>query len=149
MEDSAKIKMRITKEAYFKLLHCQKVPPEIGGVLVGCKMIVDTVVLDIGIAQPIIIGIRYKPNTKYLNEQLSLLNNRGKVFMGMFHTHACQWDSLSDADIQYIKVIMSKMPIGFEQLFFPVVFPGIGVKSYIAERENLQIKIREDKIELV
>lgn len=141
--------MRIKKEAYYKLLKCQQVPPEIGGILVGSKKIVDTVVFDVSQVHSIGVGIRYKPNTKYLNEQLFMFDNKGKAFMGMFHTHAYQWESLSNADVQYIRTIMNKMPIGIDELFFPIVFPSKKIKSYIAKRGKYQIEIYEDEIELV
>ena len=67
----------------------------------------------------------------------------------MFHTHLPQWDSLSNTDIHYIKKIMKAMPTEIEWLYFPIVYPSINIRSYIARKLKEEIIIVEDKIEIV
>lgn len=141
--------MKIKKELYNQLINCPAVPPELGGILAGDDEMIDTVVMDSGIQNPLQNGIKYITNTEYLNDQLSLLIDEGKRFWGMFHTHANQWDSLSNADMEYIKMIMNSMPSKIEKLFFPVVYPGLCIKAYIAQRENGETTIHNDEIELI
>lgn len=95
--------MLISKEAYNKLINCPKVPPEVGGILMGIDSKVDTVILDEGIKTAHDPAIKYIPNVKNLNKWILTLNKQGKEFLGIFHTHAHQWTTLSNADIYYYR----------------------------------------------
>lgn len=141
--------MLISKEAYDKLINCPKVPPEVGGILMGIDSKVDTVILDEGIKKAGETGIKYIPNVRNLNTWISILNKQGKEFLGIFHTHAHQWTTLSNADIYYIEKIMNAMSDEMKCLYFPVVYPREKVKLYKAQKKDLQIIIDNDKIELV
>lgn len=143
------LKLLITKEAYNKLIDCPKVPPETGGVLLGFNSIVDTVVFDVGRNRANTSIINYIPNVKFLNECISIFCSQGKDFFGIFHTHACQWDSLSSADIHYIKNIMNAMPTEIEHLYFPIVYPEKCVKPYKVSRYPNMFMIREETIKLI
>jgi proteasome lid subunit RPN8/RPN11 len=139
----------ISKEAYNKLINCPKVPPEVGGILMGIDSKVDTVILDEGIKTAHDPAIKYIPNVKNLNKWILTLNKQGKEFLGIFHTHAHQWTTLSNADIYYIEKIMNTMSDEIKYLYFPVVYPGEKVTSYKAQKKDLHIIINNEKIELV
>lgn len=139
----------ITKKAYCKLINSPKVPPETGGILLGCNSIVDTVVFDVGRNAANDSTIKYIPNVKFLNECISNFCSHGKEFLGMFHTHAYQWDSLSGADMYYIKNIMNAMPTEIKFLYFPIVYPGKYIKVYKALRNSVPHIISDEKIKLV
>lgn len=142
------LEVKIKKNIYNMLINCHQVPPELGGLLLGTDSIIDLVVFDSGINNNS-DGIRYVPNTIFLNKCLLIYSRQEKKFWGMFHTHACQWDSLSNSDIQYIETIMRAMSVEKESLYFPIVFPGNTVKSYKAKNEGAQIIIVNDKIEII
>lgn len=141
--------MLIKKATYNKLINCPKIPPEVGGILFGNDVIVDTVIFDLKRNQPIDLETNYIPNVEYLNLQISIFIKKGKDFLGMFHTHLPQWDSLSNIDIHYIKKIMKAMPAEIKWLYFPIVYPSINIRSYIARKLKEEIIIVEDKIEIV
>lgn len=141
--------MLITKEAYNKLINCPKVPPETGGVLLGFNSIIDTVVFDVEKNKANTSIINYIPNVKFLNECISVSCGQGKDFFGMFHTHASQWDSLSSADMHYIKNIMDAMPTEIKFLYFPIVYPGKCVKPYKVLKNPNTLMIREEMIKLI
>lgn len=144
-----RLKLLISKDAYDKLINCPKVPPEIGGILMGTDSKIDTVILDKGIKKNDDTGIKYIPNVRNLNKWISILNKQGKEFLGIFHTHAHQWATLSNADISYIERIMNAMSDEMRCLYFPIVYPREKVKSYKAQKKDLQIIIENEEIKLV
>lgn len=142
--------MLIKKNAYYKLVNnCPHVPPETGGILMGVDSIIDTIIFDPGRKGANDSTIKYIPDAIFLNKCLSILHSHGKKFLGMFHTHAHQWDYLSKADISYIEKIMETMPTEIEILYFPIVYPKEYVKSYKATKNFSQIIISSEEIELL
>ena len=75
--------MIIKKSAYNELINCKKVPPELGGILIGNAFVIDTVIFDIEKN-----NLNYTPNVDYLNSLIENNEIKGKHFWGMFHTHA-------------------------------------------------------------
>ena len=67
----------------------------------------------------------------------------------MFHTHAYQWDSLSGADIYYIKNIMDAMSAKIKFLYFPIVYPGKYIKVYKALKNSVPFIMSDEKIQFV
>ncbi len=141
--------MLITKEVFNKLINCPVVPPEVGGILLGNSSIIDIVIFDSGIKEPGDSGIKYIPDVKFLNRCISYYSKQEKEFLGMFHTHAPQWEDLSIDDIQYIKSVMNAMPSENECLYFPLVFPGENIKAYKAQKKSFQIIISNEEIKLI
>lgn len=131
--------MIIKKSAYNELINCKKVPPELGGILIGNAFVIDTVIFDIEKN-----NLNYTPNVDYLNSLIENNEIKGKHFWGMFHTHAEQWGEFSGEDIKYINVIMRAMPVKY--LYFPLVFPEKKiVKSFKAVKKKDQIIIVLEK----
>ena len=140
--------MKIKSKVYEKLIGCPKVPPEMVGILAGRNSIIDDVIFDIGKTE-CRAGITYVPDVKFLNLCLLNLYHAQKGLLGIFHTHAYIWDSLSYEDKMYIDTIMRAMPPEIDLLYFPLVFPGCSVKSFKAIRDKSQIRIMEDKIKVL
>lgn len=58
------LELLITKETFNRLINCPRVPPEIGGILMGNSSIIDTVIFDSGIRAPSSSGIKYVPGQR-------------------------------------------------------------------------------------
>ena len=82
---------------------------------------------------------------EYLNKSIEENVIKGKYFLGIFHTHAEEWASLSNEDIEYINVIMDVMPMKVKYLYFPIVFPGKNIKSFKAMRKKEGVMITLEK----
>ena len=136
--------MILTKLVYDQLLNCSKVPPEIGGILGSRDKIVNKVIFDKGISTA--NDCVYIPNVYQLNQLILQWSKMKITFSGMFHTHADQWSAFSMDDIRYIRTILISMPATINELYFPIVFPGRMLKSYIARRRGKDVDIIEDSI---
>lgn len=140
--------MKILEDVYDQLLRLFEVPPECGGIMGSHNGdVISEIIIDKGISTH--IECAYTPNIIYLNQALSEWAERGIIFKGMFHTHAPQWSTLSEKDEEYIISIISAMPSYINQLFFPIIFPRIGIKGYKVVREFGEIKIVNESIEVI
>lgn len=140
--------MIITKNIYTKLLNCPRVPPECGGIIgSGHGNVITHVVFDKGC--PPDAGIMYIPNTQFLNQTIKKWEKRGIKFRGIFHTHAPQWADLSNDDKVYIIDILNALPPSIEFLYFPLVFPDMQIKNYIARKNENAFDIVDDDIEII
>lgn len=139
--------MIIKEEIYNQLLKCPPVPPEIGGLLGGKDLIVNTVLFDKGLEKK--TGIKYVPDINFLNECISRWYDEGINFYGIFHSHLQKWSTLSSDDEKYIEAIMNAMPKEIESLVFPLVFPGVAVVSYKAIKNKLNVCIIKDDINII
>lgn len=123
---------------------------EIGGILGSSK---DGIVTDIVADLPSnTVGCRfeYYPNIKFLNAQIEEWAENGKDFLGLFHTHFSGSDNLSDADKEYIRVIMISAKDIIQYLYFPVfTLPDNELNVYKAHFEGEKIIINKDKLEIV
>lgn len=139
--------MIIRRNIYCQLLQCPKVPPEIGGILGGEDGIISMAMFDKGKMQD--TGIKYIPNTKFLNN--CIYNWKGKKisFYGFFHTHSPQWPNLSGDDKRYIETIMNSMPDEIETLYFPVVIPKDRILSFRAAKGQSNVYIIKDDIKII
>lgn len=91
----------------------------------------------------------YIPNTQFLNETIEEWKWRGIKFRGIFHTHTPQWAELSNEDRVYIIDILKAMPCSMESLYFPLVFPKMQIKNYIAQKNENAFDIVDDDIEII
>ena len=109
--------------------------------------ILSEIVFDEGVSAS--NNCTYSPNIIYLNKILTEWAVNEIRFEGVFHTHAPQWSTLSKQDENYIIYIYSTMPSYIKCLYFPIVFPGIGVRSYKAVRVCNEIKVVDDDVEII
>ena len=140
--------MKITEEIRTQLLNCPIVPPECGGIIGSDRgEIITHVFLDQGC--PPEAGVMYIPDTQLLNQTIEQWRASGIQFRGIFHTHAPQWAELSNEDRVYITDIVNAMPPETDWLYFPLVFPGIRIKSHIARKNGSTVDIVDDDIEII
>lgn len=140
--------MKIKEEIYLQLLACPTVPPECGGII-GSKngeIITHAIFDNYNKADE---GIVYIPNTQFLNQTIKKWAKCGIKFLGIFHTHAPQWPTLSNGDKVYIIDILNAMPATIQFLYFPLVFPGEKIKNYIAKKNGNTVNIVDDDIEII
>ncbi len=110
---------------------------------------IDRVVLDIchnEFKKP----YSYSPNVDYLNDKIKEWQNDNISFMGIFHTHLANANTLSVDDTEYIMQIMSAMPDVIEYLFFPIyVLPKKELICYRAVKYNDSIIIEFDETKVI
>lgn len=107
------------------------VPPEAGAILgKQDNDIIGAFEFDLGFPQ--YENAQYIPNTDFLNTVISEWASTGVRFCGIAHSHPTGQDTLSSGDIEYIEHIMRAMPESIKQLYFPLVFPGEKMVSFIA-----------------
>lgn len=138
--------IKVTKKVYDEMINCPEIPPETGGILGSSDgKIIDCVIKDKGRSRN--NKAIYIPNTEFFNKCLSEWEEKGIKFRGIFHTHLKVWPQLSNDDITYIRRIVNSMPSEKENYFFPIVFPGEKIKSYIAGKKKGCFFIVEDNVE--
>lgn len=135
--------LKIASDIYLSLISLPLVPPEMGGIIgerngIVCKFFADS-------AAQTTDRLEYQPNVELLNRVIADWEKENVRFCGIFHTHDLAQVSLSTADLHYIKQVMMSLPKTYKKLCFPLIFPGIGVRMFVAKREKRGILIREDK----
>ena len=138
--------MIINKNTYDELLHSIKpYPPETGGILGGKNKVVSEFFLDDGIPSQRICS--YYPAVKALNKKIKEWQLRNIDFLGMFHLHFYDVDTLSKGDREYILKIMKHMPQKIDELFFPIiVLPKYEMVSYAAKKISGEYFITKDVV---
>lgn len=139
--------MKISQKIYEQLLRLPKVPPETGGILGSKHGVIDKMIPDSS-RLSFSNGI-YVPNVAFLNHCIEKWMQEKITFQGIFHTHALNWPELSTDDKAYIMEIMRVMPTTVTKLYFPLVFPSDFITAYLAVKENGQILIKKDVLEIV
>lgn len=92
----------------------------------------------------------YTPNIKFFNQRIDKWQKEKKCFMGIFHTHFYNIETLSKEDIKYINAIMKAMPYEVNSLFFPIyTLPQHKMICYEATREENNISIKNDILEII
>lgn len=123
-------------------------PPEIGGIIGGDRDIVKKHYLDIGVTSD--RACSYTPNVTLLNTIISEWATEGIQFMGIYHTHFYDVQTLSEGDIRYINKILLSMPAGIELLNFPlVVFPSRIMVCFKAIKKSGIVEICKDDLVLI
>ncbi len=137
--------MFIPSEVYQAILAALPlVPPEAGVVLGARDNRIAAFVVDTGI--PKIDRAVYTPRTDYINQVIRQWHEKGIQFCGLAHSHPFGQNSLSRSDIAYIHSIMKALPASVAELYFPLVFPGREIISFVAERRHNEIEIYRDNI---
>lgn len=137
--------MKISSLIYEKLLESPLVPPEIGGIIGGRAFVIDNAVYD----NSNLNSNKYVPNVPFINRVISDWHNSGIEFYGIFHSHAPQWNTLSNVDVIYINKIMKSMPELIKSLLFPLIFPRDKIKWYKAEIVSENVCITEINVEVI
>lgn len=143
--------MKIYREIFEKIIsNLPERTPEIGGILgKNSDNIICETVVDIGMANRS-KQCSYVPNVEKLNEKIKDWNKQDIEFVGIFHTHFWNVETLSDGDKKYIIEIMSAMPKEIKYLYFPiVVIPECKIIPYIAYIENEKITIKRENIKII
>lgn len=121
---------------------------ETGGILGSKNNIINYFIFDKGVCSEN-KGV-YVPNTNILNNNIEYWNINNIKFSGIIHTHFQKVYGLSEADIRYIKRIMSNMPISIDSLYFPLFYPLENkIMSFKAIRNNSEVVILKDNIKVI
>ena len=137
--------MIIKAEIYDQILCAfPAVPPESGCILGVREDSVDCFVHDY--EAPTVDRAIYTPNIEVLNQVIAQWAERGIRFCGLAHSHPHGQESLSSGDVHYINTIMQAMPVSMKYLYFPLVFPGEKMVSFIASRNQRGLYILPDEI---
>lgn len=140
--------MKIRKSIFDAImLQCPLVPPETGGIMGGHGDLITDVFFDTsaGCSEQAI----YCPNVEHLNERIAWWDSQGIEFRGIFHSHPTNQLDLSSRDRDYIIKIVSSMPTGIDELFFPIIIPRQNMYVYCARRKASEILIQADCLEKV
>lgn len=140
--------MVIDRDIYYSILSkLPPVPPETGCVLGAQNGVITTYVYDAGILQCNVAA--YEPQIDVLNHVIMQWSKMDVQFLGIAHSHPNGQTSLSSGDVKYIHSIMNTMPHSVNTLFFPLVFPGDKIISYVALKSSGEVKIIPDNIILI
>ncbi len=140
--------MRIEKRTYNSIIRdAQRFEFETGGIIGSTVDIIDKYAFDEGILSK--CGCTYVPNVDKINSIIESWQLSGIRFQGIYHTHFGGADSLSDADIEYIKSIMEAMPDFVNILNFPVILIPEGMMvNYTVSLNRNNLSIDKDFIQI-
>ena len=137
--------MIIQEKTYHLILESfPNVPPEAGCILGSYNGIICEFVFDAGIPRNDVAI--YTPNIGLVNQIIADWNKQGICFCGLAHSHPQTQKSLSLNDKNYINTIMASMPNSVSKLYFPLVFPGYEIISFVAIKGRKGIEINPDNI---
>ncbi len=141
--------MRICRSIFNEIINIPAdAPPEVGGIIGGNGGIVTDHYLDTGVNSD--IACSYTPDVSLLNTIISEWATKGIQFMGIYHTHFFDVQTLSDGDIRYIEKILLSMPEGVDSLYFPlVIFPRRTMVCFKAIKNLSGIEICSDNLVLI
>ncbi len=90
----------------------------------------------------------YTPNVELLNEIIARWDQC--QFIGFFHSHLNNQNTLSVGDRSYIRQIIRAMPSEIIHLYFPLyVIPENKLYGFKAQRVNDEIIITEDPVNII
>lgn len=140
--------MKIKKAIYDKILNfCPSVPPEAGGIIGQQNGIIGFAEFDSRTVQR--DSAVYVPNVEKLNSVIEKWNNLGIEFVGIFHSHPIDQETLSKDDIEYIKNVFENMPDSITELYFPIVIPKSHIVSFKAIKKNHGVCVENDIIKII
>ncbi len=138
--------MFIYENIYNIILNLPEVPPEYGGIIGGQNDIIKNFVFDSGLATHNYDS--YIPNVSKLNDILNEWHLKNIKFFGLLHTHRNSAETLSCADISYIKKFFQNNM--FEQaLYFPIVIPNEKIICYKAYCSSGDITIQKEHLSII
>ena len=137
--------MIITEHIHKKIANSFNLfPPETGGILGGRNRIITEFESDKGIASE--NEFCYCPDTVRLNNILAQWNKAGIEFYGIIHSHPNNQYTLSNGDLQYIRIILAHMPKSVQCLYFPLILDCKKIISFKACIINKNLVINHDKV---
>lgn len=141
--------MKILKKIHEQIMHEQRaIPPETGGILGAKNNIISEFYIDEGI--PTSIACRYLPDTVKINKVIEAWKAANIFFIGLYHTHFCDVETLSEGDMLYIKSIMANMPDCIDKLYFPlIVYPKSVIIPYCATIVSGNLSVEKDILEII
>lgn len=140
--------MYITKEIYNKIiLDTPKPPPETGGILGAENGIISHYAFVTGEVSR--KSNQYNPDTKVMNNIISIWIENGIDLIGVFHSHPKGDEELSDADLKYIDKIMKSICDYTDKLYFPLVIAKEKIICNYALIVAGEIKIFHDAFQLI
>ena len=141
--------MKMIKSIYNRIIDEQKsIPPETGGIIGGSSDVVSIYEYDEGIQSDKMCS--YIPNIKLLNEVIKKWQNEDILFMGIYHVHFWNVETLSKGDSVYIEKIIRNMPEKIGKLYFPiVVMPKRHMVVYTAKIVSGKVVVDKEEIELL
>jgi hypothetical protein len=141
--------MKIKRNVYEEILSLQRVlPPETGGILGSKDGVIVASCFDAGIQSKKMCS--YIPDTDKLNSVIKQWQQKNVLFMGIYHTHFFNVDTLSNGDVEYIEKIFYSMPSVIDHLYFPlVVMPNKKIVCYVAKLVSKKLAIEKDDLEII
>lgn len=141
--------MHIYRNVFNEIINTPlETPQEIGGIIGGNEGIVTKYYMDYGMCSE--KACRYIPNVSLLNSVIAEWADEGTQFMGIYHTHFFDVQTLSDGDIQYIKKILLGMPTYIDSLYFPLlVLPKRTMVCFKAIKNSGSVEIHNDSLILI
>lgn len=141
--------MRICRSVFDEIINIMiETPPEIGGIIGGDGEIVKNHYLDVGVNSD--RACSYTPNVSLLNTIISEWATEGIQFMGVYHTHFFDVQTLSDGDIRYINRILLSMPKEIDFLYFPlIVLPSRTMVCFKAIKKAGDVEMCNDNVFLI
>lgn len=143
--------MKIYKKTYDEIIqNIKDTPPESGGII-GChkdSKIVSKMFFDRGLASKKMCA--YTPNIEVLNDIIFKWHKDEIQFLGIYHTHYANVETLSSADRSYIKSIIESMPKEIKFLYFPLILmPDNKIVSYKAFLKDGKLEIKKEVVKVV
>lgn len=137
--------MQICNRIYQEIISsANELPPETGGLLGGKNGIVTKVVHDNGVQST--CGCSYSPDVNKFNKTIAEWKKEEIDFMGIFHTHFFNVETLSNGDKKYIERILRNMPRHIKELYFPIiVMPRRSMIVYKATLKEERVVVEQDK----
>ena len=140
--------LRITTSAFIQIVKTLgSLPAEKGGVLMGNE---DGTITDfIFDKHANTTRGTYELNIPYLNPKIKELENQGKKFLGIIHTHPNGCASLSAQDKKYFKSQFKNFE-GLDTIYTPIVFSANdGIFHFHAYIFHSTGEVEETKLEIV
>lgn len=139
--------MIISERVYYDILeHLSDLEHESGGILGGNDGVINRFTLDEGRTH---YSDKYIPNVILMNQKIDEWMKDGMEFYGMVHNHLTNEKRLSNEDVIYIKRIMTSMPAYIDKLYFPLVIPNHLMVPFTAQRNDNNILLVNDILQII
>lgn len=120
-------------------------PPETGGIFGVIDGVVTDFVFDRGLIEA---PCCYMPDVNMFNSVIEKWQEENIDFCGIIHSHMPHEKELSKGDVEYIGKILSCMPDGYSELYFPLIIDG-EIIPYKAKMSDVGIEIICEEIKIL
>lgn len=143
-EDVLLVEHKIYEEIIAAVSHTDT---EVGGIMGGYRNVVTHDFIDKGKGK---YKCLYIPQTNILNRVIEDWQSEHISFLGIFHTHFYNIETLSEEDMLYINKIVCSMPSYIEYLYFPVItLPDNKMIVYKAYKSADKVMVKEVMYRLI